>query len=85
MQTIKLKSKWGTLISVRDHQIKKSLDQNKNVKFIYDGDEMILTAEQLKNPARSIPQQDKFSTRIDNLLYFNWKPIDKRQGVLLVW
>ncbi len=84
MQTIRLRSKWGNLISVRDHQIKKSLDKNKNVKFVYDGEEMILTTEQLKKPVRTIQQQDKFSERIDNLLYFNWKPIDKRQGVLLV-
>ena len=46
---------------------------------------MIVSFKQLDNPVRTTIVTDKFTGEPAKLYYYVWKPMDKRQGELLVW
>jgi hypothetical protein len=44
---------------------------------------MIVAFNQLDNPIKTTIVTDKFTGEPKKLYYYNWKPMDKRQGYLL--
>jgi hypothetical protein len=73
---VKVKSKYGSLVAVRDKYIKKC-------KIQVEGEEMIVPYSQLDKPIKRYSVPDKFSGNMHELLYYQWKPKDERQGELL--
>ena len=44
---------------------------------------MIVSFKQLDNPIKTTIVADKFTGQPTKLYYYNWKPLDKRQGILI--
>ena len=53
-------------------------------RLIYKGAKMIVANSQLEKPIKTTIVPDKFTGNMNKLYYYEWKPIDKRQGDLLV-
>tara|TARA_R110000737_G_scaffold236512_1_gene248921 strand:+ start:294 stop:548 length:255 start_codon:yes stop_codon:yes gene_type:complete len=83
MITKKIKTLYGNLISVQGKYIKQALKRKCDLRLIYKGAKMILANSQLEKPIKTTIVPDKFTGNMNMLYYYEWKPIDKRQGDLL--
>ena len=80
---VKVKSKYGSLVAVRDkyiHKCKKELD---DLTIQVGKEEMIVPYSQLDKPIKRYSVPDKFSKNMHESFYYQWKPKDERQGELL--
>ena len=84
MITKKITTLFGNLAPVHERYVNKSHYQKKDLRLIYEDQNMIISYEQLHNPIKTTIITDKFTGEPKKLYYYNWKPLDKRQGELLV-
>ena len=84
MITKKITTLFGNLAPVHERYVNKSHYQKKDLRLIYEDQNMIVSYEQLHNPVRTTIVSDKFTGEPAKLYYYNWKPLDSRQGELLV-
>jgi len=80
-----VKTLYGNLISVQGKYIQQALNRKCDLRLIYHDEDMIIANSQLEKPIRTTIVPDKFTGKMNKLYYYEWKPIDKRQGELLVW
>ena len=80
---VKVKSKYGSLVAVRDKYIKKCKKEFDDLTIQVEGEEMLVPYSQLDNPIKRYSVPDKFSKSMPELFYYQWKPKDERQGELL--
>jgi len=85
MITKKITTLFGNLAPVHERYVNKSHYQKKDLRLIYEDQNMIVSYEQLHNPIKTTIVTDKFTGEPKKLYYYNWKPLDSRQGELLVW
>ncbi len=84
MITKTIKTLFGNLAPVHERYVNKAHYQKKDLRLIYEDQNMIVSYEQLHNPVRTTIVSDKFTGEPAKLYYYNWKPLDSRQGELLV-
>ena len=75
---------YGNLAPVHERYVNKASFHKKDLQVKYKGEKMIIAFNQLDNPIKTTIVADKFTGQPAKLYYYNWKPFDKRQGVLLV-
>ena len=80
---VKVKSKYGSLVAVRDKYINKCKKEFDDLTIQVQGEEMLVPYSQLDKPIKRYSVPDKFSGNMHELFYFQWKPKDERQGELL--
>ena len=79
-----VKTLYGNLISVQGVYVKRSYTRRANLKLTYKDDYMIVPLSQLHKPIKTTMIPDKFiRDKMNKLYYYQWKPVDKRQGYLL--
>lgn len=80
-----VKTLYGNLISVQGVYVKRAFTRKANLKLTYKDDFMIVPLSQLHKPIKTTMIPDKFiRDKMNKLYYYQWKPVDKRQGELLV-
>ena len=79
-----VKTLYGNLISVQGKYVQKALKNKLDLWLIYEDQSMIVANSQLEKPIKTIQVPDKFSKKMNTLYYYQWKPIDEKQGDLLV-
>jgi len=84
MITKTIKTLFGNLAPVHERYVNKASFHKKDLRLIYEDQNMIVSYKQLDNPVRTTIVTDKFTGEPAKLYYYNWKPMDKRQGELLV-
>jgi len=84
MITKTIKTLFGNLAPVHERYVNKASFHKKDLRLIYEDQNMIVSYKQLDNPVRTTIVSDKFTGEPAKLYYYNWKPLDSRQGELLV-
>lgn len=84
MITKTIKTLFGNLAPVHERYVNKASFHKKDLRLIYEDQNMIVSYKQLENPVRTTIVSDKFTGEPAKLYYYNWKPLDSRQGELLV-
>ena len=84
MITKTIKTLFGNLAPVHERYVNKASFHKKDLRLIYEDQNMIVSYKQLDNPIKTTIVTDKFTGEPAKLYYYNWKPVDKRQGELLV-
>jgi len=84
MITKKITTLFCNLAPVHERYVNKASFHKKDLRLIYEDENMIVSYKQLDNPIKTTVIIDKFTGEPKKLYYYNWKPIDKRQGELLV-
>jgi hypothetical protein len=84
MITKTIKTLFGNLAPVHERYVNKASFHKKDLRLIYEDQNMIVSYKQLDNPVRTTIVTDKFTGEPAKLYYYNWKPLDSRQGELLV-
>ena len=84
MITKTIKTLFGNLAPVHQLYVDKAKNKKTDLRLIYENENMIVSFKQLDNPIRTIMVTDKFTGEPKKLYYYNWKPLDSRQGELLV-
>ena len=84
MITKTIKTLFGNLAPVHKRYVDLARNKKQDLRLIYLDDNMIVSFKQLDNPIRTTMVTDKFTGEPKKLYYYNWKPMDKRQGELLV-
>ena len=84
MITKTIKTLFGNLAPVHERYVNKASFHKKDLRLIYENENMIVSYKQLDNPVRTTIITDKFTGEPAKLYYYNWKPLDSRQGELLV-
>ena len=74
---VKVKSKYGSLVAVRDKYIKKCKKEFDDLTIQVQGEEMLVPYSQLDKPIKRYSVPDKFSGNMHELFYFQWKPKDE--------
>jgi len=80
---VKVKSKYGSLVAVRDKYITKCKKEFDDLTIQVEGEEMLVPYSQLDKPIKRYSVPDKFSGNMYELFYYQWKPKDERQQELL--
>ena len=79
-----VKTLYGNLISVQGVYVKRAYTRSANLKLTYKDEYMIVRLSQLHKPIKTTMIPDKFiRDKMNKLYYYQWKPVDKRQGYLL--
>lgn len=84
MITKTIKTLFGNLAPVHERYVNKASFHKKDLRLIYENENMIVSYKQLDNPVRTTIITDKFTGEPAKLYYYVWKPLDNRQGELLV-
>ena len=84
MITKKITTLFGNLAPIHERYVNKANVQKKDLEIKYKSEKMIVAFNQLDNPIKTTIVTDKFTGQPAKLYYYNWKPLDSRQGVLLV-
>ncbi len=84
MITKTIKTLFGNLAPVHQRYVDQARNKKQDLRLIYLDENMIVSFKQLDNPIRTTMVTDKFTGEPKKLYYYNWKPMDKRQGELLV-
>jgi len=84
MITKKITTLFGNLAPVHERYVNKASFQKKDLEIKYKSEKMIVAFNQLDNPIKTTIVTDKFTGQPAKLYYYNWKPLDSRQGELLV-
>lgn len=84
MITKTIKTLFGNLAPVHERYVNKASFHKKDLRLIYEDENMIVSYKQLDNPVRTTIVTDKFTGEPAKLYYYVWKPLDSRQGELLV-
>ena len=84
MITKTIRTLFGNLAPVHQRYVDQARNKKQDLRLIYLNDNMIVPYKQLDNPIRTTIVADKFTGEPKKLYYYNWKPMDKRQGELLV-
>ena len=79
-----IKTLYGNLISVQGKYIEEALKKKVDLWLIYEDQSMVVANSQLKKPIKTTQVPDKFTKKMNTLYYYQWKPMDKRQGDLLI-
>lgn len=80
---VSVRSLYGSLVAVRDKYIKKCKKDFDDLIIRVDGKEMVIPYSQLDKPIKKYSVPDKFSGKMHELFYYQWKPKDERQGELI--
>jgi|TARA_R100000482_G_C5124425_1_gene147780 hypothetical protein len=83
MITKTIKTLFGNLAPVHERYVNKASFHKKDLQVKYKGEKMIIAFNQLDNPIKTTIVTDKFTGEPAKLYYYNWKPLDKRQGILI--
>tara|TARA_R100000935_G_scaffold31321_1_gene51864 strand:- start:1087 stop:1344 length:258 start_codon:yes stop_codon:yes gene_type:complete len=78
-----VKTLYGNLVSVQGKYIQQSLKKKLDLKLNYQSKSMIVACSQLDKPIKTTQVPDKFTKKMNTLYYYEWKPIDQRQGNFL--
>lgn len=84
MITKKITTLFGNLAPIHERYVNKASVQKKDLQIKYKSEKMIVAFNQLDNPIKTTIVTDKFTGEPKKLYYYNWKPLDSRQGELLV-
>jgi hypothetical protein len=84
MITKTIKTLFGNLAPVHQLYVDKAKNKKTDLRLIYENENMIVSFKQLDNPIRTTIVTDKFTGEPKKLYYYNWQPLDSRQGELLV-
>jgi hypothetical protein len=84
MITKTIKTLFGNLAPVHQRYVDLARNKKQDLRLIYENENMIVSFKQLDNPIRTTMVTDKFTGEPKKLYYYNWKPLDSRQGELLV-
>ena len=84
MITKKITTLFEKLTPVNERYVNKAKFQKKDLQTKYKSKKMIVAFKQLDNPIKTTIVTDKFTGEPAKLYYYNWKPLDSRQVVLIV-
>jgi hypothetical protein len=83
MITKTIKTLFGNLAPVHERYVNAAFFKKQDLRIVYQDENMIVSHKQLDNPIKTTIVTDKFTGEPAKLYYYNWKPLDKRQGILI--
>lgn len=77
--TYPVKKLFNGFASVRDYIVKKSVDKDEDMVVTFEGKQMTIPLETLKNPFQihKTKMRSKYKNETYELLDFRWKPDEK--------
>tara|TARA_R110002072_G_C7598832_1_gene503829 strand:- start:277 stop:528 length:252 start_codon:yes stop_codon:yes gene_type:complete len=74
---------FGNLVSIQGKYVDQAVNKRVDLKVKYQSGSMVIPCSKLLTPIKKTTVPDKFSSKMNTLYYYQWKPTDEKQGDLI--